>query len=235
MWPSCPPAGAGERLAELGASRGWPALRELGCAGLVKPDGGAFPGARRAARGDRPPVRVGQSPGLSAGRADRVAGDRRPPRVPLADQGARRGPAGAVLACGSTSCGRRPSRGHGARGAGLGARALPAGCVSIRTCCTHGAAPAREGASFLRRLRYVVIDDVPRLPGVFGSMMGRCCCAGCGAVRAGTGRADVRAGLATVDAPGSRRRGWSARRGGVTEAARARARTVAVGAAALRS
>ena len=61
-------------------------------------------------------------------------------------------------------------RRHPARGARLGAPARQPACSPTPTCCTAGCCRGtREWASFLRGLRYVVVDECHTYRGVFGS------------------------------------------------------------------
>ena len=94
-------------------------------------------------------------------------------------------------------------RRHPARGARLGARARRRRARPTPTCCTARCCRRHaRWAPFLRRLRYVVVDECHGYRGVFGSTSRRCC-AGCAgsAARYGADPVFVLAS-ATVAEPG---------------------------------
>ena len=125
--------------------------------------------------------------------------------LPLAHQGAGRGPAAGAR-------GARPPdvraaalrRRHPARRAGLGPPARPVACSATPTCCT---APCCRGtrrwAEFLRRLRYVVVDECHTYRGRVRRARGARCCAGCcGSARGTAPRPTFVLASATVARPG---------------------------------
>ena len=106
--------------------------------------------------------------------AARVAGQRAR-AVPLPDEGALAGPVAGADVGGRGSSAQRLARVHLRRrhaAVACGARCATAGtsCSRTRTCCTPGILPNHaKWSELFRDLRYVVIDEVHTLSGVFGS------------------------------------------------------------------
>ena len=108
-------------------------------------------------------------------------------QIPIIDLGARRDPghrsaavphqgagprpaAGAAVLAGARAAGRHLRRGHPHRGTGHRPPDTPTWCSPTPRCSTSGILPYHDRwATFLMRLRYVVVDELHTLRGIFGS------------------------------------------------------------------